>query len=57
VTLEPGQTKTLPVRVKADDLTFFDAEKHDWVLEPGEVRLLVGKSSRNVVRETELSIR
>ena len=57
VTLEPGQTTTVPVRVKADDLSFFDAGKHDWVLEPGEIRLLVGKSSRNVVRETELSIR
>jgi len=57
ITLEPGQTKTVPVAVRADDLSFFDAEKHDWVLEPGGIKLLVGKSSRNIVGETELSIR
>ncbi len=57
VTLEPGQTKTVPVRIKADDLSFFDAEKHDWMLEPGEIKLLVGKSSRNVDTEIELTVR
>ncbi|MFW9976377.1 MAG: fibronectin type III-like domain-contianing protein [Candidatus Thorarchaeota archaeon] len=38
--------------MKAQDLAFYDASKHDWVIEAGEFKLLVGKSSREILGET-----
>lgn len=35
VTLEPGETKTVTFTVAKDALSFFDADAHKWVAEPG----------------------
>jgi beta-glucosidase len=48
VVLAPGERKTVPVLIKAHDLMFYDVDKHDWRLEPGEFELQVGNSSRNI---------
>jgi beta-glucosidase len=53
VRLEPGESKTENVRIKARDLAFYDAEEHRWKIEDGEFRVLSGKSSREIHQETE----
>ncbi|MFW9982140.1 MAG: fibronectin type III-like domain-contianing protein, partial [Candidatus Thorarchaeota archaeon] len=53
--LEPGERKTVAVTVKAEDLAYYDSSKHDWVIEPGDFKLLVGKSSREIIHEADLS--
>ncbi|MFW9794388.1 MAG: beta-glucosidase [Candidatus Thorarchaeota archaeon] len=55
VHLEPGETRKVSVTVKAEDLAFYDVDKHDWVLEQGDFKLLVGKSSREILGEAEFS--
>ncbi len=35
VSLAPGETKTVTFSVNEYDLSFFDADKHEWVCEPG----------------------
>ena len=47
VTVEPGQTATVKVTVRAADLAYWDVAAHAWVVEPGPVELLVGNSSRD----------
>ena len=45
VHLEPGETKTVTLRLPASDLSYWDGEQKGWVVEPGPVELLVGRSS------------
>jgi beta-glucosidase len=45
VNLEPGETKSVTLRIAADDLSYWDPAQHEWVVEPGPVELLVGRSS------------
>ncbi len=49
--LNPGETKRAFIEIQTQDLAFYDASKHDWVIEAGEFKLLVGKSSREILGE------
>jgi beta-glucosidase len=44
VHLQPGEKKTVTLRVKQDDLTVWGATR-EWKVEPGEFRIMVGGSS------------
>jgi beta-glucosidase len=45
VTLAPGETKAVALRLAAADLAFWNVGHHAWVVEPGRVELMVGPSS------------
>jgi len=45
VGLAPGETKTVTLRLAAADLSYWDQARHAWLVEPGRVELLVGRSS------------
>ena len=45
VTLAPGETRTVALRLAAEDLAYWSPERHAWVTEPGRVELMVGSSS------------
>jgi beta-glucosidase len=47
VTVEPGQTATAAIQLRASDLAYWDVAAHAWTVEPGPVELLVGNSSRD----------
>lgn len=53
VALDPGQTKTVAITVKAEDLAFYDVSNHDWTIEAGEFKLLIGRSSRDILGEVD----
>jgi beta-glucosidase len=48
VHLEPGQTRAVQLRLRADDLRYWDAAADRWVLEPLPVHVQVGGSSMDV---------
>ncbi|MFW9795704.1 MAG: beta-glucosidase [Candidatus Thorarchaeota archaeon] len=48
VVLNPSERKIVPIQVRVHDLMFYDVDKHDWHLEPGEFELQIGNSSRNI---------
>ena len=48
VYLEPGETKTVEFTIDRESLSFFDADKHEWVAEPGEFKALIAASSEDV---------
>ena len=45
--LQPGETKTVTIPLRADDLAFVDYEGK-WVLEEGEFQLTVGQLSTKI---------
>ncbi len=46
--LKPGETREAKFTVKADDLSYFDADKHEWVAEPGQFIASVGAASDDI---------
>jgi len=44
--LEPGETKTVSLKVKAEDLAYYDVDSGDWVVEEIEYTAYAGPSSR-----------
>jgi beta-glucosidase len=58
VYLEPGQLKSVSIRVNLDDLRYFSNEQRKWVFEPGTYSFYVGSSSDEAalqVKEVELA--
>lgn len=48
VTLAPGESKVVRIRVTARDVGFWDVNRHDWTTEPGEFQILVGSASDKI---------
>jgi len=57
VSLAPGETKTVTFSVNESDLSFFDADKHEWVCEPGDFEALIGASSADIRSKVKFSVR
>lgn len=48
VFLNPGEDKTVTFTIDKSALSFFDADKHEWVAEQGDFEALVGASSTDI---------
>ena len=48
VSLKPGETKDVTFQITADALKYFDADRHDWVSEPGDFEALIGASAGDI---------
>ena len=48
VRLEPGETKSVEIRLSPDAFAFYDMNRHDFVVEPGNFTISVGASSRDI---------
>ena len=46
--LKAGESKTVSFEIDAEDLSWFDADNHKWVAEPGEFQALMGSTSRDI---------
>jgi beta-glucosidase len=46
--LEPGQTRTVELPLKAASLAYWDVTKEAFVVEPGKIEILVGRSSADL---------
>lgn len=57
VDLQPGETKNVAISINRDALSYFDADKHAWVCEPGEFEALVGASSSDIRGKVKFKIK
>lgn len=57
ISLKPGETKTVAFELTADELKYFDADKHDWVLEPGAFEALVGASAGDIRSKVRFTVK
>jgi beta-glucosidase len=48
VNLNPGETKTMTVKLDRRAFSYYDVAKHDWTVAPGEFDLLVGRSAADI---------
>ncbi len=49
VELQPGETKTLEFELGKRAFAYWNTEIHDWHVETGYYKIMIGKSSRNIV--------
>ena len=56
ISLQPNETKTVSFTLFADDFKFFNKELEK-ILEPGDVEVLIGKSSADIVLKEVVTIR
>lgn len=48
VYLEPGESRVVSMKIDRSALSYFDAEHHEWVAEPGVFVASVGNASDNI---------
>lgn len=48
IALAPGQTKGVTFTITPQDLKFFDDTKHEWIVEPGKFKAMIGASSTDI---------
>lgn len=53
VELNPGETSEVVFEIGRDALSYFDADKHEWVMEPGDFEILIGASSGDIRTKTQ----
>ena len=56
ITLKPGESRVVRIRVTGRDLGFWDVQHHNWKTEPGEFRILVGGASNNISLQGDFSV-
>ena len=57
ITLQPGQTRTVTFPLNADSVAIWDTAANSWTVQPGEYRVLVGSSSRDLPLHGSLTVR
>ena len=55
--LGPGMSVTTVQEIPVSWLKYWDEAKHDWVLEPGKIELLLAHDAGNVVAKAEVTIK
>ena len=56
VSLLPGETKDVKFTINEADLSFFDADKHEWVCESGDFEALIGASSADIRSKVKFNV-
>ncbi|MFX1283086.1 MAG: beta-glucosidase [Promethearchaeota archaeon] len=51
-----NETEIVNMVIRAKDLAFYDDNTHSWKIEPGEYKLLVGRSSSDILLEEKFKI-
>ncbi len=57
VTLQPGESRVIRIRLVAKDFSFWDATTHAWTAEPGEFRILIGGASDRIALKEEIRLK
>jgi beta-glucosidase len=57
VKLNPGDSKQVTIELKRNDFAFWDVKSHGWLVEPGKFKILVGKSSKDIVLDAEIELK
>ena len=48
IRLAPGEEKEVAFTIRKDALSFFDADKHEWVAEPGKFEAIIAASAADI---------
>lgn len=56
INLAPGESREVVFTIDKDMLGYFDADKHEWVAEPGKFAALVGASAGDIRSKVEFTL-
>lgn len=56
VSLKPGQTRHVQLKLNARSFSYWDINTHDWRIAPGTYRVMVGSSSRDFELQDSLQV-
>jgi len=56
VNIAAGETASVTLSIPVKDLAYYDEKTNKWVVEPGEYKLLAGKSSKDIEQSGTISI-
>jgi beta-glucosidase len=56
ISLKPGEKRTVSFTVPAEKLSFYDMNKHAFVVEPGAFEILVGSSSEDIRAKSQFNV-
>lgn len=56
VQLQPGETRSITIAIQPRMMAIFDVRKDDWQILPGEYRILVGSSSRQLPLQAQFNL-
>ncbi len=48
ITLKPGEKRTVNFTLKKDAFAFYDEKKEEWIVEPGDFKIMIGSSSADI---------
>lgn len=57
VSIAPGQTVDVTFDLSRSDFSYFDADRHQWVVEPGTFEALVGASSADIRSKVRFEVK
>lgn len=55
--LKPGEVKTVSLSINKEDLAYFNETNEKWTFEPGEFKVMVGSSSRDIRLEEVINLK
>jgi beta-glucosidase len=55
ISLKMGETKNVNFQLSRNDLSFWN-EKNEFVIEPGEIQILIGASSSDIRKEIHVKV-
>jgi beta-glucosidase len=56
VTLQPGESKTIQIKLGKKAFSYYDVTKKDWHLEPGLFRIMIGSSIKDIRLEGTITL-
>ena len=56
IAIQPNETKTVTLTVRAEDLAYWDEKQNKWVVEEDQVKFMVGASSAAMKLEKTISV-
>lgn len=57
VFIKTGETRTIDIRLKAEDLAYWNVAKHAFIVEPGVIKLMIGSSSSDIRAVTMIKVK
>ena len=57
VFIKIGETRTVDIRLKAEDLAYWNVAKHAFIIEPGAIKLMIGSSSSDIRATTIIKVK
>lgn len=57
ISLKAGEEKTVELTIDKSALSFFDANKHEWIAEPGDFEALIGSSSSDIKGKVKFKLK